>query len=318
MFMRQLIMIISYFFFGMGIAHAQNIITVAPVGGDFSDPVAALDAIGTTLPAPSAGNRYLVSVGPGVYTVTQSIKMKPYVDLQGSGIKTTVIKGAISFDDGGPVFGGQGVINAASRSEIRQLTVRNTISSISGIAIAVIGTQGSLVSDVRSVARGGADDSANWKYGIRIVNSTNTRLVNVVARGTSSDPTACEGAAIRNSSVTIIDSRLVGANCSIGLGVAADDGSNVSIQGSRLRGRGSINGIGVSASSEALGETTRVRIRHSEIIGEVLTGIDNELGFSDVRISHSEMTGPVRGAVPPVCFSVHDPNLDGLNSKCLP
>lgn len=316
--MRQLLIIISCFFFGMGIVHAQNIITVAPIGGDFDNPVDALDAIGTTLPASSAANRYLVAVEPGVYTVSQSIKMQPYVDLQGSGIKTTIIRGAISFDDGGSVFGGQGVINAASRSEIRQLTVRNTISSISGIGIAVIGTQGSLISDVRSVARGNADISSSWKYGVRIVDSTNTRLVNVVARGTSSDPTLCQGAAIRNSRVTIIDSRLVGATCSIGLGVAADDGSNVSIQGSLLRGEGSRNGLGISVSSDTFGESTRVRVRHSEIIGEVLTGISGELGVSDVRISHSEMTGPVRGIVPPLCFSVHDPNLVGLSSKCLP
>ena len=314
--MRRLLLAISYFFFAIGIAHAQNVITVAPSGGDFSDPVDALDAIGTTLPASSAVNRYLIIVEPGVYTVTQSVRMKPYVDLQGSGIKTTVIRGAISFDDGGSVFGGQGVINAASRSEIRQLTVRNTISSISGIAIAVIGTQGSLISDVRSVARGNADNSGNWKYGIRIVDSTNTRIVNVVARGTSTDFTLCQGAAIRNSNVTIIDSRLVGAVCSIGLGVSADDASNVTIQGSLLRGEGSTNGLGVSVSTDTSGETTRVRVRHSKIIGEVLAGIPGELGVSDVRISHSEMTGPVRGT--PVCFSVHDPGLAGLTSGCLP
>ncbi len=299
-----------------GQAVAQNIITVAPTGGDFTNPADAVDAIGTTLPPAAAGNRYLVAVEPGVYVVTQSVRMKPFVDLQGSGIKSTIIRGAISFDDGGSVFGGQGVINAASRSEIRQLTVRNTIDSVSGIAIAVIGTQGSLISDVRSVARGGAIDSSNWKYGVRVVDSVNTRLVNVLARGTSSDPTLCQGAAIRNSSVTIVDSRLVGATCSIGLGLSADDASTVHVQGSLLRGEGSINGLGVSTSSDTEGETTSVRIRHSELIGQILAGITGEPGASDVRISHSEITGPVAGSVS--CFSVHDPALAALTPACLP
>ena len=314
--MHRLIIAVLLQFIALGLAQAQNVITVAPSGGDFTSPVDALDAIGTTLPGSSAGNRYVVEIHPGVYTVNQSVEMKPYVDLQGSGIRTTVIRGAIPFDDGGPVFGGQGVINAASRSEIRQLTVRNTVSSLSGIGIAVVGTRGSLISDVRSVARGGAEDSANWKYGLRIIDSINTRLVNVIARGTSPDPTLCQGAAVRNSSVAIVDSRLVGAVCDIGLGISVDGGSTVSVQGSLLRGEGSLNGLGLSASSDTEGETTDVRVRHSEIIGEALAGIDGELGATEVRISHSEMTGPVRGA--PLCFSVHDPALNGLTSACTP
>ena len=314
--MYRLILAVFIPLMSLGMVHAQNVITVSPTGGDFANPVDALDAIGTTLPGSSAGNRYLVRLEPGVYTINQTLEMKPFVDLQGSGINTTVVRGAIPFDDGGPVFGGQGVINAASRSEIRQLTVRNTISSLSAIGIAVVGTRGSLISDVRSVARGGAEDSANWKYGLRIIDSINTRLVNVIARGTSSDPTLCQGAAIRNSTVGIVDSRLSGAVCSIGLGISVDGGSTVSVTGSRLRGEGSTNGLGVSTSSGSEGETTTVRIRNSEIIGELLAGIDGELGVSDVKISHSEMTGPVRGA--PRCFSVHDAALNGLNAACIP
>ena len=46
------------------VASAQNVIVVAPTGGDFNNPVDALAAIGTTLPASSAGNRYLVKIAP--------------------------------------------------------------------------------------------------------------------------------------------------------------------------------------------------------------------------------------------------------------
>ena len=135
---RQILFLVFLFQFATpGLVYAQNVITVAPSGGDFTSPVDALDAIGTTLPASSAGNRYLVRVEPGVYTVNQSVEMKPFVDLQGSGVKTTIIRGQIPFDNGGPVFGDQGVINAASRSEIRQLTVRNTIASISSDCVLI-------------------------------------------------------------------------------------------------------------------------------------------------------------------------------------
>ncbi len=59
----------------------KNVISVAKANGKFTDPVAAVNSISDA----SAANPYLVVIGPGVYTITQTLVMKPYVDIVGSG-----------------------------------------------------------------------------------------------------------------------------------------------------------------------------------------------------------------------------------------
>ncbi len=298
---------------------AQNVITVSKTGGDFTNPVDALQAIGTSLPAAGPANRYVVKFMPGRYSVTRPIVMQPYVDLEGSGRKTTLIRGAISWQFGGDTIGVQGVINAASHSEIRHLTVRNTWADSSAIGIGMLNTRGSSITDVRSEARGKATDSASWKYGIRIIDSKNVRLDRVTARGTSKDFTSCQGAVIRSSNVSINDSRLiaVGSGCSISLGVTIDDNSVVTIHSSVMRGEGSINGISASsASASATSGDTVLRIRHSELSGELFAFAPTPPASSVINVSHSQVSGPVRGPV--TCFSVHDESLSPLGSDCLP
>ncbi|MEM7196011.1 MAG: hypothetical protein AAF402_13760 [Pseudomonadota bacterium] len=303
-------------FFFSSIAAAQNVITVSATGGDFSDPADALDAIGTTLPSASAANRYLVRILPGRYQVNRPVDMQPYVDLEGSGIHTTLIRGTIPWNFGGDIDNNQGVINAASRSEIRHLTIRNTETSVSAIGIGIFGTRGTRITDVRSVARGGADSSAAWKYGIRVQNSTNLQIHRAISRGTTSESTLCQGITLRNSAATISNSRLVARNCTIALGLVVDDGSDVIVRDSTMIGEGSINGISVSAADGIEGSETLLSVRDSILIGQVSEGVPDEVGFSEIRISHSELTGSVSGS--PKCFASHDPLLNVLTSTCVP
>ncbi len=66
----------------------SNVVVVAKSGGDFTDPIAAVNSITDA----SASNPYLVKVMPGVYDLgTASLQMKSYVDLEGSGPDNTVI-----------------------------------------------------------------------------------------------------------------------------------------------------------------------------------------------------------------------------------
>jgi len=96
----------------------QNVLVVSPSGGDFTSIQAAVNSIS----GESAINRYLVKVGPGIYN--EAVTMKPFVDIEGSGELTTVVKTAGLF----AIFGADNV-------ELRSLTAENTGGG--GLAIGI-------------------------------------------------------------------------------------------------------------------------------------------------------------------------------------
>jgi hypothetical protein len=75
----------TFYLFGQDL----NVITVQKAGGDFSSIAAAVNSItGNT-----STNRFLVQVGPGVFT-EPVIQMKPYVTLTGSDVTTRIVPDA--------------------------------------------------------------------------------------------------------------------------------------------------------------------------------------------------------------------------------
>ena len=101
-----------------------TIIFVSPKPGD--TPATAGTALLNTINGitdNSATNPYLIKVGPGIYYLgTSTLQMKEYVDIEGSGEKTTRIAGAVT-NSVFPITGG--TINGASNAELRFLTVEN-------------------------------------------------------------------------------------------------------------------------------------------------------------------------------------------------
>jgi hypothetical protein len=96
----------------------KNIITVAKANGNFSDPVAAVNSITDA----SVNNPYLVLIGPGVYTITQTLQIKEHVDIVGSGENNTKIKGAIST---GNYDASSAIISGANNSMLSSLSIEN-------------------------------------------------------------------------------------------------------------------------------------------------------------------------------------------------
>jgi hypothetical protein len=100
-----------------------NVKVVAKAGGDFATIGAALAAIADN----GAGNRYLVYVAPGTYT--ESVAMKPYVDIEGAGEGTTKVTSA------GSAALNTGTVVGASNAALRFLAVENTGGAVYAVAI---------------------------------------------------------------------------------------------------------------------------------------------------------------------------------------
>jgi len=144
----------------------KNIITVAKANGNFTDPRAAVNYITDA----SASNPYLVVIGPGVYTITQGLMMKPYVDIVGSGENITKLTGAISTDSE-PT---SAIILGANNSTLSSLTVENTGEGDYSIALYNNFTSPK-VSNVTTTASG----AGSVKYGVYNSNYSSPTMTSV-------------------------------------------------------------------------------------------------------------------------------------------
>ena len=106
----------------------KNIVTVAKSGGKFTDPVAAVNSITDA----SATNPYLVIIAPGVYTLTHTLIMKPWVDVAGSGENVTKLTGAISNNAGTE---GSSLVHSVAHAVLSNLRVENTGGGFYSIGI---------------------------------------------------------------------------------------------------------------------------------------------------------------------------------------
>ena len=120
----------------------------------------ALKAVVAGITTAAADKRYLVKVEPGIYNLGNSkLVMKPFVDIEGSGIGTTTITrngGADWFD---------GTVAGATSSELRLLTVENTGGGTQSVAIVAQDVNPFSVRWVEARASGAADNAAILVHG---------------------------------------------------------------------------------------------------------------------------------------------------------
>lgn len=93
----------------------HNVVTVSAKGGDFTNPAAAVNSITDA----SADNTYLVVIGPGIFTLTETLVMKDYVSISGAGQGITKLTGSISLAIHGAIILG------SNNSILSDLTVEN-------------------------------------------------------------------------------------------------------------------------------------------------------------------------------------------------
>ncbi len=98
----------------------ENVVVVAPQGGDFTNPADAADWVAAQ--SPSATHRFVILVAPGGYLLTRAVWLPSYTTLRGYGRKNTVIirtGGAPS-----PPFGAIVVLNSTTDSAIEDLSLQ--------------------------------------------------------------------------------------------------------------------------------------------------------------------------------------------------
>ena len=139
----------------------QNVRVVAKSGGDFTSIQAALDSITDA----SAANPYLIHIAPGVYSET--VTMKAYVDIEGSGELNTKITQV-----GSAVF--TGTVLGANNAELRFLTVENTGGFATAVAIYNNGASPRLT-HISAIASGGGTSTT----GVSNTNDSSPSMTNV-------------------------------------------------------------------------------------------------------------------------------------------
>ncbi|HEY6000767.1 MAG TPA: hypothetical protein VI078_15885 [bacterium] len=153
-------------------------------GGDFASPVAAMAAVATMIPAPSAAAPVLVRIMPGVYDVgTSSVQMQSFVDIEGSGEEATRITGTA------PYFAG--TVRGASAAQIRFLTVENTSDDIRPVAfLAPLDTTPSLLHVTARAASPTQGGAGAYSFGVYCAVGSAPTLSHVTAIAGGGDRTA--------------------------------------------------------------------------------------------------------------------------------
>lgn len=123
---RMLTIVFACILFSSSVVSAQiRTVLVSPVPGD---PIASGTNLRNALAnisSPSSTNRWLLKIEPGIYQLQgTALQMRPWVDIEGSGIGVTTIRLS------SPATSGVSTISGASNTELRMLTVEATENAV--------------------------------------------------------------------------------------------------------------------------------------------------------------------------------------------
>jgi hypothetical protein len=194
----------------------SNVAVVAVSGGDYTDPVVAMENADsgdawcrepgdTTTPC-------LLKIMPGDYDIwPDSLQMKEYVDIEGSGENTTKIISALSASSFPPDVA---TLRGADNAELRFVTVENTGTAIPASYTAAILNSVASPSLLHVTATASTAAVSARSYGVYNDHSSPT-ITNVTANGSGGDNCLNYGMYNYYSSPTMTN---VTANGSVGSG----------------------------------------------------------------------------------------------------
>lgn len=324
----EVILDVNGYYAPVGAASLRRTVVVSPVGTSAENGaalVAALEGIADN----SATNPWLVKLEPGIYEVgAQTLTLKPYVDIEGSGRSLTTIGG----NDGVIVVG-------ASHCEIRSLKIHSGTTAVSHPAIVASTTNDFRVKDVFVLFYA----VFSLPY-LSVVETDGNSLVTfdgVTIDATVPFVTAFNIVRAGPSGIQLFNSELLANGGSISTALSCD-ACTATIRSSRLTASGFTEARGIFATTtappgvakvtvldstvETLGSATRrgvlatagsaVDLNRSTIIGDTAT-VDAS-GASTVRVRGSALEGgPVSTSGASVaCVGVSDENLAFFATTC--
>jgi hypothetical protein len=289
----------------------KNIITVAKENGNFTHPITAIKSITDA----SAENPYLLVIGPGVYTMGQTLAMKPYVDIVGSGENVTKLRGAIS---AGSSYVSSCMILGADNATLSSLTVENTGGSTLSVALYNKNASPRL-SNLTIKASGGAESSyavyndtssptmtnvtitasgPGYGYGVFNIFSSSPTMTNV-------DITALGGTGVHNGYASC--PTMTTTTIKAGTGVSNGVGSKCTMTNVAITALG---GTGLSIFDSSHCDVSRSTIQAFDIMGTY---------FSGARFSQSTLIGAVTSDLSSTISCVACDNGSGkaLDANCL-
>jgi len=249
-------------------------VLVSPIGTPTQNGTALVSAL-AGITTNSAGNPWLLKVEPGIYDVGSSpLIMKPYVDLEGSGEITTIITAAS--------LTGSGTVSAASNSQIRFVTIRNTGGGASAIAVGRIAGGGNIMLlHATVIASGGTSNNIGIFVGG--FESVNGESVTVNVSGSGSSPASgIQG----GPAVTLANSRITvsGGTANAGVSAGSSGGGSADLSDVTI----TVDGPAGSQNSGFGSFKAGVTVRNSRIAvtgGSQATGVVQTGNNTDIRNS---------------------------------
>ena len=173
----------------VNISFYSHVVIVAPTGGDYDNPAAAMANYGDWCPSPSEDTPCLLKIMPGVYDVgILPVVMHSYIDIEGSGETVTKITGAISTS----YPASAGTVQGDDDVEIRFLTVENTGAGTTTAAL----FNSSKSPSILHVTAGAS--SGSYRYGV--YNSSSSPTMTNVRVNVSASTSGSANYGVYNSS----------------------------------------------------------------------------------------------------------------------
>ncbi len=266
---------------GSGGKPLQNIVTVAKSKGQFTDPVAAMNSITDA----SFTNPYLLYIGPGQYTLTTALAMKPFVNVTGSGEQVTWLIGNISSDAADET---SAIVKGANNAALSNLSVSNTGGGEYSIGIFTTGLDlTARLENVSVYAKGGI---AN--VGVMNLNYSSPMMtgLNIAVEGTGTQVNVGIYNII-HSSPPILGVKILVWGGQTAYGIVNNSFSVPLIEGSNIYAwDSSAFNVGILNA-----ESNEVKIKRSTISGTSI-GLSNGGGSINTRVSQSTLINGASGS----------------------